>query len=257
MDRCAGLMWKPSIALFAVVVCAGRAQESRSGFDLRMTVGFESEASNELTYAPRSGFPVDAAFRAVLYPTWKLNDHWSVSGAYQIYSVPYFEEQFSTEGHAVRGDLLQGTINYSWVGPNAVISVRAGELLPSFGSFLLRYDDFANPLIRAPLQYGYYYKPVAALGAPGGQIDATWGRWDGRLQLSNSSPANPRSVLDHDQYANWSGGAGYTIYQGFRVGASTYHGPYLDRTDKFYLPGEAPPRDLPATAVGFDADWAR
>jgi hypothetical protein len=82
------------------------------------------------------------------------------------------------------------------------------------------------------------------------------GRLDGRIQLSNSSPTNPRSPFSHDQYRNWAGGAGYTIRQGLRVGASTYYGPYLDRQESFYTPGEAPPRTLPARAIGIDAEWA-
>src|SRR5262249_31063129 len=56
---------------------------------------------------------------------------------------------------------------------------------------------------------------------------------------------------------NWAGGIGYTILQGFRVGASAYRGPYLDRQYAFYFPGEAKPKDLPATAIGFDVAWGR
>jgi hypothetical protein len=132
---------------------------------------------------------------------------------------------------------------------------RAGELSSAFGSFLLRYDDAANPLIDMPLSYGYYGKGVTTRGLAGAQIDATLGKFDTRLQLVNSSPANPRSILVKDQYGNWAGGLGYTIVQGLRVGASAYRGPYLDRQSAFYFPGEAPPRDLPATAVGLDLQW--
>ena len=41
------------------------------------------------------------------------------------------------------------------------------------------------------------------------------------------------------------------------MGASAYRGPYLDRQYEFFFPGEAPPRDLPATAIGVDAQWGR
>jgi hypothetical protein len=78
-----------------------------------------------------------------------------------------------------------------------------------------------------------------------------------RAQFTNSSPANPRSVFDKDQYANWAGGAGYTIRQGFRIGVSAYRGPYLDRQNRFYFPGEALPRDLPSTGYGLDVQWGR
>jgi hypothetical protein len=98
---------------------------------------------------------------------------------------------------------------------------------------------------------------VAIEGLAGAQVDGTIGKFDMRAQFTNSSPANPRSVFDKDQYANWAGGAGYTIRQGFRVGVSAYRGPYLDRQYEFYFPGEAPPRDLPATAYGLDVQWGR
>ena len=42
-----------------------------------------------------------------------------------------------------------------------------------------------------------------------------------------------------------------------RVGGSTYYGPYLNRGSQFYLPGEAPPRKLPATAAGLDVQYAQ
>jgi hypothetical protein len=106
-----------------------------------------------------------------------------------------------------------------------------------------------------PSSYGYY-KAVSTLGLAGAEADVTLGKWDGRAQFTNSSPANPRSIFDKDQYANWAGGAGYTIRQGLRLGFSGYRGPYLDRNYAFYFPGEALPRDLPASAVGVDGEWA-
>jgi hypothetical protein len=84
----------------------------------------------------------------------------------------------------------------------------------------------------------------------------TLGKWDGRIQFVNSSPANPRSVFDKGQYGNWAGGVGYTIQQGFRVGVSAYRGPYLTPTDPHFFPGESDPKELPATALGVDAQWA-
>jgi hypothetical protein len=71
----------------------------------------------------------------------------------------------------------------------------------------------------------------------------------------NSSPANRRSIFESDQYGNWAGGLGYTIRQGFRIGGSAYRGPYLDRRYPFFFPGEANPRDLPATGCGLDVEW--
>ncbi len=134
--------------------------------------------------------------------------------------------------------------------------MRAGQLSTAFGAFLLRYDDMQNPLLDMPVSYGYY-SGTTVLGLAGVQVDASVHKLDFRAQFVNSSPANPRSILDRDQYGDWAGGIGYTIKQGFRVGASTYRGPYLDRQSPFYFPGEAKPRDLPATAVGVDVAWGR
>lgn len=242
-------------ALLLIFPAALFAQEADSGFELRATLTGQAIHSRELTGEPRNGSAFDGGFRALLYPTWKLNSHWSVSGAMQLISRPFYQEQFETQGHGVKGDLLRGHLTYSRVGKNKSLVVRAGVLPAAFGSFLLRYDDFVNPLVGAPEAYGYYYAGVSTLGLAGVQVDATIGRVDMRAQFVNSSPANRRSVFNADQYGSWAGGAGYTIRQGLRVGGSAYRGPYLDRKYPFYFPGEAPPRNLPATAFGIDAEW--
>src|SRR6202042_767688 len=126
------------------------------------------------------------------------------------------------------------------------VLLRAGQMSTAFGSFVLRYDDAENALVDLPISYGYYYAPVSILGVAGAQIDATRGKFDGRLQFANSSPANPRSIFARDQYGNWAGGAGYTIHQGFRIGVDAYRGPYLSRNYAFFLPGEKNPSALPA-----------
>jgi hypothetical protein len=235
------------------LVCA---QEASSGFDLRATLTGQMVASNELTEAPRSGSPVIAGSRSVIYPTWKFNDNWFVTGAFQLVTRPYYFAELSGAGYGAKGSVLQATLNYSQVFRDGSILVRAGQMSTAFGSFPLRYDDAENPLIDLPVGYGYYYAPVSIFGIAGLQIDATRGRWDGRVQFANSSPANPRSLFDHDQYGNWAGGAGYTIRQGFRVGASGYRGPFLDRKYPYYFPGEAKPSELPAHAAGIDVNWA-
>jgi hypothetical protein len=232
------------------------AQEANSGLDLRATLSGQAVASNESTEAPISGSPMSAGFRSVFYPTWKIGDHWAVSGTLQFTSSPYFSESFSTKGYGAKGNILQTTINYSRISDKGSILLRAGELSTAFGSFLLRYDDADNALIDVPMEYGYYYAPVSSLGLAGAQIDGTRGKWDLRAQFANSSPANPRSLFAQDQYGNWAGGAGYTIRQGLRVGVSAYRGPYLDRRYIDFSPGEAKPSSLPATAQGFDVGWS-
>jgi hypothetical protein len=244
------------ILLLLSLAAAANAQEASSGFDLRATVSEQVDYTHQLSAPPRDGDPLSGGFRAMLYPTWKLSEHWFVSGAVQIHSRPYFSEEYTTQGYGVRADVLQGYLGYSRFWRKGSVTVRAGELSSAFGSFLLRYDDATNALIALPLAYGYYYKPVSDYGLAGAQVDVTLGKLDMRAQFANSSPANRRSIFDDDQYGNWAGGAGWTIRQGLRVGVSGYRGPYLDRDYPFFFPGEANPSQLPATAGGVDVEWA-
>jgi hypothetical protein len=231
------------------------AQEANSGLDLRATLSGQFAASNVYEEAPRSGEPVGAGFRSVFYPTWKLSENWGFTGAWQLYSRPYFFQDFSDSGEGVNGNILQASLNYSRVSEAGSFMIRAGQLSTAFGSFLLRYDDADNALVDLPIQYGYYDSPVSTLSVAGAQVDATRGKWDGRVQFANSSPANPRSLFAHDQYGNWAGGAGYTIRQGFRVGVSAYRGPYLNRGDEYFPLGTASPSSLKAHALGIDTNW--
>jgi len=241
---------------FLIFAGAACAQEADSGFELRTTLSAASSYSQELSEAPRDGSQVTGGFRAILYPTWKLNSHWAISGALQVHSRPYFDEEFETQGYGVKGDLLQLNLGYTrfWEHNRSLV-VRVGQLSSAFGAFLQRYDSADNPLIGVPAAYGYYYKPVTFVGLVGAQVDATAGKLDARAQFVNSSPANRRSVFDKDQYGNWAGGLGYTIRQGLRVGGSAYYGPYLDRQYPYFFPGEANPRDLPGSAYALDVEW--
>ncbi|HVU46011.1 MAG TPA: hypothetical protein VHD85_07795 [Terracidiphilus sp.] len=230
-------------------------QEAGSGVDLRATVTAQAIGSSELTEPPRSGAPLVAGAHLIVYPTIKFSEHWFMTGAVQLVTRPYYYTDLSAAGYGAEGSLLQATLNYSRVSQKGAILLRAGEMSTAFGSFVLRYDDTDNPLVDVPKQYGYY-SLVSILGVAGVQLDATRGKFDGRIQFANSSPANPRSLFVGDQYGNWAGGAGYTIRQGFRVGVSGYRGPYLDRSSKFFRPGEVNPSKLPAHALGLDANWA-
>jgi hypothetical protein len=233
------------------------AQEAGSGVELSGTISVEAVDSHQLNQAPRDGSDIAGGFRAMFYPVWKISEHWAVSAAVQVHSRPYFYDEFSTQGYGVKADVLQANLSYSTFFHRGSVVVRAGELSSAFGSYLLRYDDAVNPLIDRPLTYGYYYEGVSTLSLAGAEADVTLGKLDARAQFVNSSPINRRSIFDRDQYGNWAGGAGYTIRQGFRVGASMYRGPYLDREFPFYFPCEAPPNELPATAVGVDASFGQ
>jgi hypothetical protein len=253
-------MKKALLSLLAFgALCPGHlpAQEANSGLDLRETLSGQFAASNVFTEEPRSGAPVGVGFRSVTYPTLKFSDHWTLTGAWQLASRPYFNKDFSNAGNGVNGNILQASLNYSRVSDKGSFMLRAGQLSTAFGSFLLRYDDADNPVVDLPMEYGYYDSPVSNLSVAGAEIDATRGKWDGRVQFANSSPANPRSLFEHDQYGNWAGGGGYTVRQGLRVGVSGYRGPYLDRQYEYFKPGEASPSMLPAHALGLDGSWAR
>jgi hypothetical protein len=237
------------------VTVVASAQEADSGLNVAATISAEGLYSRQLSSPPRNGDDVTGAFRAVLYPTWKVNQNWNFSAAVEGYSYPYFFEDFQNSKHGSTVQILHAEVNYSRFWNDRSIVVRAGQLSSAFGSFLLRYDDSVNPLIDVPVSYGYYLRGVSTSSLAGAGLDATLGKVDLRGQLTNSSPANPRSVLDTGQYLNWTAGAGYTIRQGFRVGFSAYRGPYLDRRYPYFFPGESDPRNLPATAVGTDAQW--
>jgi hypothetical protein len=225
------------------------AQEANSGFELRTTI------TGQGTYSHQSDDSATGAVRVLFYPTIKFDEHWSIDGVVQVHSQPFFFEELSTGYYGVRTDLLQAHLTYSRFWGKKSLTVKAGQLSTAFGSFLLRYDDTQNPLVGIPPTYGYYYDGTTTKGLTGAEVDSTLGKLDLRGQFTNSSPANPRSIFDSDQYGAWTGGAGYTIQQGFRVGVSGYRGPYLDRQDPFFRPGEIDPRDLPGSGVGVDVEW--
>ena len=164
-----------------------------------------------------------------------------------MHSRPFFGEELTTQGYGVRGDVLQGHLDYSRSWEHSSVVFRAGMLSSAFGSFLLRYDDMANPLIDYPLSYGYYYKSVTTESLAGVQVDATEGRFDVRAQITNSSPYSRIGLLGSGQAANWTAGAGYTIRQGLRVGVSAFRGPYS-------YPGDPGVADFHWMAAGLGAD---
>jgi hypothetical protein len=234
--------------LFLPVVAL--AQEANSGFELRSMFTVEAVNSHQLVSAPRFGGDTTGGFRAMFYPTWKISRHWTVTGAVQVNSRPYFVETLTTQGYGVRGEVLQGHLDYSRFWEHASVVVRAGMLSSAFGSFLLRYDDVVNPLIDYPLSYGYYGKSVTTESLAGAQVDATIGRFDARAQITSSSPASRLSPFDRGQAANWTAGAGYTIRQGLRVGVSAYRGPYVYPANE-----DVAEYHWMAAGLGVDASW--
>src|SRR5207249_4809940 len=102
---------KQAIFIFCCLQTAIRAQEATSGFEVRATASESASYTHQL--AAQNEGPLTGGFRAVLYPTWKLNDHWAVSGAIQTHSTPYFFEEFSTQHYGVKTDVLQANLSRS------------------------------------------------------------------------------------------------------------------------------------------------
>ena len=69
------------------------AQEAASGVELSGTVSVEAMGTHELTESPRDGASVAGGFRAVLYPVWKIDDHWAVSAAIQAAFAAIFRRR--------------------------------------------------------------------------------------------------------------------------------------------------------------------
>ena len=71
---------RTAFALTCALAVAGSSafgQEADSGLDLRATFSAAAFDAGELKEAPRNGSPLDAGFRAVFYPTLKIDEHWS------------------------------------------------------------------------------------------------------------------------------------------------------------------------------------
>lgn len=230
------------------------AQESSSGFSLPMVM------SGQLLHSERgltgsSASPALASFRTTLCPSLKLGSHWFAYGAVQVHSAPHFYNELPDRVRSLEVNAVQAYFGYSATSTNKSLIVKAGQLSSAFGSFPLRYDDTRNWLIDVPQGYGYYYDPVTLYGLPAAEVDVTIGKVDARVQFTNSSPANPRRLWQSDQYGSWTAGGGFAPKQGFRIGGSAYWGPYLHRSHQFFFPGEAPPKSLPASAIGLDAQF--
>ena len=243
------------VLLLSMPLAAQVGQDAEAGIDVRATVSGEGIYSRQLTESPRNGTAVDGAFRAVVYPLIKLNRHWSLAGAVQFESAPFFTEDFTAPGHSVTTQILRAYLGYTRSWNAFALNVRAGQLGSAMGEFNLRYDDAVNPLIDMPILYGYYAK-ISPMGVAGVEADVTAPHWDFSAQFVNSSMMNPRSVFDRDQYGNWVGDLGHTILQGLRVGASAGRGPYLDRQWPFYVRGEANPNQLPGSSAAADVEFA-
>jgi hypothetical protein len=85
------------LALAVAATCYGQQAEAETGFGLQGTFSALGAASTELQQAPRLGSLGTGGFRLMLYPTLKISRHWTVAGAYQAVSRPYFYSGLDTQ----------------------------------------------------------------------------------------------------------------------------------------------------------------
>ncbi len=284
----------PAAAGVAALLAAGcLAQEAESGISMPVTASFGVMDTHRFNYFSPIASPAAANFRLMFYPTLRLGNHWFAYAAIQVRRLPYFYyDAFLTE-RGVETDLIQGYVGYTFHPGAATVVFKAGQMTTAFGSFPLRYDDAENPLMDQPLMYmtdtpiaayqvscgtvdllkqhygvvsdqcggapGYVagLTPVTLYGLPAAQAEISVHHFDGRLQVTTSSPANLTGWEISRQYLQWAGGAGVTIQQGLRVGGSAFRGPYLDDTLSPLLPKGTTVRSFPATGTGLDVEWAR
>lgn len=219
-----------------------------------------------------------AGFRALITPSISLGSHWFLYSAVDIQSSSYFTGTGYTEdAPPVRARVVQAFAGYSGKLGSLSFLVKAGQLSSAFGLAPVEYDDSKMALPTPPLLYlsniqlpteeipsgtrdllyedNYGHNPITLYGLPGIQTEISLGRVDGRLQITNSSPSNPQSLLSRSQSVQWTAGAGYTVPGGLHVGASVFRGCYLDADVQEDLPSGASFRDFKASGLGIDAQW--
>jgi hypothetical protein len=284
------------VGVWAVPFLCARAfaQEAEAGFTLPVTLTGEGLYTHRLQSNDPHASPLTEAFHAALYPGVKLSPHWFIYSAIHFSSTPFYYGDAYSPDREVETQVIQAFLGYAQTFGTTAVMIKAGKLTTAFGSFPVHYDDADNPLLDQPLPYSAYLSlhanqlpcgvkdilgepywgsvgyhcggsaaadegltPATLYGVPGIEADVSTHKIDARLQLTNSSPANPQSLLSGSQHPQWTAGAGYSLVQGFRVGFSAFRGPFLDRSVEAFLPAGQNVTEFPATGTGLDAQWAR
>lgn len=280
--------------MFASVVLvwssAAHAQEATSGISVPVTI------SGGASYVNGTEHPeVNGAFRAVASPTLSLGRHWFGYASVEIRSQSYlgYGGRGVDDGQPVQFSPRQAYIGYRVEGKGFSFLFKTGQLTSAFGMGPLEYDDATMPLLGPPPIYenrlalrgdqlpcgvndllwqsygsevkfhcggssdeAYGLVPVTLYGLPAVEGEFSWNRVDARLQITNSSPANPQPVLSDSQFLQWTAGGGYTFRGGLHIGMSGFHGPYLDRSVVGLLPSGNGLRVFPASGIGADLQWS-
>jgi hypothetical protein len=282
------------LLLLAAFALPAASQDAESGVTVPVSVTGGAIYSHRMQGDEPTTSPYAGAFHASFSPSLKLNAHWFVYSSLQLWSTPFYYYDAYAADREIKFHAVQAFLGYTQRYQSVTLIVKAGQLASAFGSFPLHYDDADNALLDQPLPYATYLKfrpdqlacgtqdliqggantsidyhcggsqaesygitPVSVYGLPGMEIDLATNKLDARLQVTNSSPANPQTLLSGSQHLQWTAGGGYTVLQGFRVGGSAFEGPYLDHEVAALLPAGKTVGDFPATGLGLDAQWAR
>lgn len=269
---------------------AAYTQEANSSFSLPLTISGDARDVQMLDGENN----LSGGFRALLSPSLQLGSHWFVYSALEAQSSSYLDYSIGVDNdRAVNFRLMQAYLGYKGEFKTATFLLKAGRLASAFGLYPLQYDDAKSPFIEPPSVYinnlplrpdqlpcnlgdviwqtygdtvqfncggatseRYGVVPVTLYGIPGLEAQLSWNRVDARLQITNSSPANPQSLLSHSQFAQWTAGAGYSFGGGLHLGVSGYRGPYIERVLDPLLPAGKSWNEFAATGLGVDAQWS-
>jgi hypothetical protein len=282
--------WRLAIMAALLLSAGAQCQEVSSGLSVPVTI------SGDARYQRSSddGGVGAGGIRVVLSPSMQLGSHWFAYSTLNAQSSSYLAYASGLDtNQAVSFTIMQAYVGYKIDFKSASLLIKAGRLASAFGLYPLEYDDAKSPLIDPPLLYTsnlllrpdqipcnladvtsqsydddiqfhcggsnaerYGMVPVTLYGIPGVEAQLSWSRLDARLQITNSSPANPQSLLSRSQFAQWTAGGGYSLHGGMRVGVSGFRGPYLDRILGSLLQANKRLSDFSATGIGVDVQWS-
>jgi hypothetical protein len=253
------------MALLLLPLCSF-GQEATYGVSAPVVV------SGGATYVRNSGGddPVSSkeqgGLHATVAPSARLGAHWFAYSLVDARSSGYLDYSYDDKNPALEVKLLQAYVGYKHYFKGVSLLIKAGRLASAFGSYPLQYNDAKTALIDPPTSYfeplairpdAYGLVPVTLYGIPGIETQIAWGRIDARAQMTNSSPANPQSLLSSSQAIQWTTGGGYSFHGGLRVGFSQFRGPYLEYAAAQVLPAGKQLHDYAASGIGVDFQWSR
>jgi hypothetical protein len=130
------------------------AQEADYGFALPATLSAGGMYSHAWEQATPTAGPLEPGFQLVLYPSFKLGEHWYAYSAVDVNLSPYNYFQDNSATNRLQFFVIQAYLAYHRAKGSRSLTIKAGQLSSAFGSFPLRYDDMQNPVLGAPATYG-------------------------------------------------------------------------------------------------------